>query len=287
LSIIVSISGGVSVRPEERLDVIQRSVVREMAQYGREFAVDGAIVRGPGSTAVAVREHPDTAGGHVDLGYVLALGRADAPVLWDCSAGLGKTEAEKLDNAVRMWATTTVATVMELLDGHGRYGDTFGPGRPGGVPDRHTVQGPACVFGFGSESLAEWLGGHHLLPALAERLEPELSHPQLNGVKLFLGGRAGDDIAEVRVNGEISEGASSALRSLDWPRGERLAWARLFVLLADGAALEELRAVERSSGGAAGRSAVPAGGATAAAHASAPPRPGLLRRWLAAHRASR
>lgn len=109
--------------PEQRLAVIQRGVVREMARYGQEFTVDGALVHGPGSTAVALREHPGPDGGHVDLGFVLRLGSAEAPVLWDCTAGLGTTEEEKLDSAVRMWASTTAAAVVEYLEGQGRYGD--------------------------------------------------------------------------------------------------------------------------------------------------------------------
>jgi len=218
------------VRPQDRLAVIQRSVVREMARYGKEFTADGSVVRGPGTTAVAVREHPgDGGGGHVDLGFVLHLGRADSPVVWDCAAGLGKTEEEKLDNAVKMWATTTAATVIELLEHRGEHADHY---RHAELSDWHAVQGPAAVFGFGTERLAGWLADHQVLPALAEALRPELTAPDVNGVKLFLGGKAGEDIAEVRVNGEVSEAASAALRAMDWPRGERLCWARLFVLLA-------------------------------------------------------
>ncbi|MFC9327845.1 DUF6348 family protein [Kitasatospora sp. NPDC057015] len=217
------------MRPQERLDVIQANVVREMARFGQEFTVEGSVVRGPGTTAVAVREHPGQDGaGHVDLGFVLQLGRADAPVVWDCAAGLGQTEEEKLANAVRMWATTTAAALVELQERRGEHGDHY---RPDELPGWHAVQGPAAVFGFGSEQLSRWLSEHQVLPALAPALLPELTGPQLNGVKLFLGGRAGDDVAEVRVNGEVSEAASAALRELDWPRGERLCWARLFVLL--------------------------------------------------------
>ncbi|MFD0277131.1 DUF6348 family protein [Kitasatospora sp. NPDC127111] len=218
------------MRPQDRLAVIQRCVVREMARLGQVFRVDGEVVRGPGTTAVAVREHPgdDGGAGHVDLGYVLQLGRADAPVVWDCAAGLGKTEEEKLANAVRMWATTTASALVELTEGGGRHGDHADHPE---LPGWHAVQGPAAVFGFGNERLAGWLAEHRLLPALAPALLPDLAAPGPNGVKLFLGGKAGDDVAEVRVNGEVSEAASAALRSLDWPRGERLCWARLFVLL--------------------------------------------------------
>jgi hypothetical protein len=231
------------VHPEQRRTVIQRGVVRELARFGREFAIDGEIVRGPGSTAVAIREHAGADGtAHVDLGFVLRLGSAELPVVWDCTAGLGTTEEEKLDSAVRMWAATTAAAVVELLDHRGRYGDHL---RLPQLPGWHAVQGPATVFGFQRERLSDWLAGHQLLPELAAALAPELTDPGLNGVKLFLGGRAGDEVAEVRVNGTVAPGASRALGALDWPRGERFCWARLFVLLtADGSPLAAVRAAE-------------------------------------------
>jgi hypothetical protein len=232
------------VHPEQRRAVIQRGVVRELARYGREFTIDGDIVRGPGTTAVAIREHagPDGGGEHVDLGFVLRLGSADAPVVWDCTAGLGTTEEEKLDSAVRMWAATTAATVVELLDHQGRYGDHLSVPQ---LPGWHAVQGPATVFGFQSARLSDWLGQTQLLPELAAALAPELTDPRLNGVKLFLGGRSGDEVAEVRVNGTVAHRASRALGALDWPRGERFCWARLFVLLAaEGSPLAAVRAAE-------------------------------------------
>ena len=266
------------MRPQERLDVIQRSVIQEMARFGQDFTADGSVVRGPGTTAVAVREHPGQDGaGHVDLGFVLHLGRADAPVVWDCAAGLGQTEEEKLANAVKMWATTTAATLVELQEGRGEHGDHY---RPAELPGWHAVQGPAAVFGFGNERLAHWLAEHQPLPVLAPALLPELAGARVNGVKLFLGGKAGDDVAEVRVNGEVSGPASAALRALDWPRGERLCWARLFILLT----------AETAEGG------QPAGAPGRAAQASAPaavpggaqerlrPR-GLFGRWRQARRA--
>lgn len=262
--------------PEQRLAVIQRAVIREMACYGREFTVDGALLRGPGTTAVAVREHPaaDGAAGHADLGFVLRLGSADAPVLWDCAAGLGTTEEEKLDSAVRMWAATTAATVVELLDGQGRYGDHRSPER---LPGWHAVQSPATVFGFGRADLSGWLGERELLPALADALAPELADRRLTGVKVFFGGRAGDEVAEVRVNGELAQDASRVLGALDWPRGERFCWARLFVLLtADHGVLEIARAAERP---------LPTTQPPAGTVAPAPARRGPLGRWWQTRRA--
>ncbi|WP_316521498.1 DUF6348 family protein [Kitasatospora brasiliensis] len=263
------------MRSQERLAVIQRCVVLEMARLGQVFRPDGEVVRGPGTTAVAVREHPgDDGAGHVDLGFVLHLGRADAPVVWDCAAGLGKTEEEKLANAVKMWATTTASVLVEEAERHGVHADH--PDLPE-LPGWRAVQGPAAVFGFGNEHLAGWLAEHRVLPALAPALRAELTGPGPVGVKLFLGGKAGDDVAEVRVGGEVSEAASAALRALDWPRGERLCWARLFVLLT----AEPEAAGQHASAGA--EAPAPMRVPTPAA---ARPR-GLFARWRRAGRADR
>jgi Family of unknown function (DUF6348) len=249
------------------MQVIQHSIVREMACLGREFEIDGNVVRGPGTTAVAVREHADDTGGHVDLGYVLRLGDGAGPVVWDCTAGLGRTEEERLANAVRMWRTTTASAVVELLEWRGVHGDHFAPGAAGGVPGWHAVQGPACVFGFESEPLGDWLAEHQLLPTVTREILPRLREPAVNGVRFFFGGRSGDEVAEVRVNGEPAADASAALRGLDWPRGERLAWARCFVLLA--ADPEALGGVEGRPRQARRQTGTGAG-------------TGLLRRWLQA-----
>ena len=253
------------MRSSRRMQVIQHSIVREMACLGREFEIDGSVVRGPGTTAVAVREHADDTGGHVDLGYVLRLGDGAGPVVWDCTAGLGRTEEERLTNAVRMWRTPTASAMVELLEWRGLHGDHYAPGAVGGVPGWHAVQGPACVFGFESGPLGDWLAENQLLPTVTDQVVPRLRDPVVNGVRFFFGGRSGDEVAEVRVNGEPAPDASAALRRLPWPRGERLAWARCFVLLA--ADPEALRGVE-------GRPWQPRKPARAGAGGR------LLRRWL-------
>jgi hypothetical protein len=261
------------LRSSRRLQVIQHSIVREMACLGREFEIDGSVVRGPGTTAVAIRDHADATGGHVDLGYVLRLGDGAGPVVWDCAAGLGRTEEERLNNAVRMWRTTTASAMVELLERRGLHGDHFPPNAPGGVQGWHTVQGPACVFGFHSEPLGDWLAAHHLLTAVAGQVLPRLRDPALNGVRFFFGGRSGDEVAEVRINGEPAPAASAARGGLDWPRGERLAWARCFVLLAaDPEALDDVEGRSRVEG----RPQQPRTRIGAGAGAR------LLRRWLQA-----
>ncbi|MEZ0065732.1 hypothetical protein ABIA32_001732 [Streptacidiphilus sp. MAP12-20] len=239
------------MRPEQRLDVIRRSVVREMAALGREFHVEDGVVRGPGRTAVAVREHREKgadagAAPHLDLGYALRLGDGEGPVVWDCVSGLGRTEEQRMENGVRMWRTTTASAVVELLEQRGLHGDVYPPGAAAGVPGWHTVQGPACVFGFRNGPLSEWVTDHHLLPSVAEHVLPRLDGRSLHGVRFFFGGRADDEVAEVRVNGEPVPAASAALRALGWPRGEHLAWGRCFLLLTR--APEALRDAEATAG---------------------------------------
>jgi hypothetical protein len=51
-------------------------------------------------------------------------------------------------------------------------------------------------------------------------------------VKLLFGGTAGDEIAEVRINGVVDEQASRALAELPWPRLGEPVFARAFLLLA-------------------------------------------------------
>jgi hypothetical protein len=237
-----------------------------MAALGRRFHVDEQVVRGPGRTAVAVREHRDAdaepgVAPHLDLGYVLRLGDGEGPVVWDCVSGLGRTEEQRLENGVRMWRTTTAGAVVELLERRGLHGDVFAPGAPAGVPGWFSVQGPAAVFGFRSEPLSAWVEAHHLLPALAAEVLPRLDargpggglrhgpHGGLHGVRVFFGGRDGDEVAEVRVDGEPVPAASAALRALDWPRGEHLAWARCFLLLTrDPDALRDAESAPPGSG---------------------------------------
>jgi hypothetical protein len=248
-----------------------------MAALGRQFHVDevGGVVRGPGRTAVATREHSDVTGRHLDLGYVLRLGDGAAPVVWDCAGGTaasGQQPAleglEGLENMVRMWRTTTASAVVELIEGRGLHGDHV----RSGIGGWSAVQGPACVFGFRSGELGDWVGRNRLLPHVATEIAPRLDPAEggLHGVRFFFGGRAGDEVAEVRVDGEPVPTASAALRALDWPRGERLAWARCFVLLSREPRLfadaeQEPGARSRDSRPTAGQWRVPAG---------------LLRRWL-------
>jgi hypothetical protein len=67
---------------------------------------------------------------------------------------------------------------------------------------------------------------------LAPALESDLDREEVNGIKIFFGGRAGEEICEVCVNGRVSSAATAALAELPWPRLPVPAFCRTFVLLA-------------------------------------------------------
>ena len=64
-------------------------------------------------------------------------------------------------------------------------------------------------------------------------IAPEIDRPYLNGIKFFLAGSKDSESAEVRINGRRSEAASAALAALDWPRPEKLAAGRAYVILVE------------------------------------------------------
>lgn len=77
--------------------------------------------------------------------------------------------------------------------------------------------------------LRDWGLANPLLPLLGPLVAQSFPRPYLNGVKLLFG-CGGQDIAEVRVNGEYHEAASEYLRSLSWPRSASVAFARCYLL---------------------------------------------------------
>jgi hypothetical protein len=67
-----------------------------------------------------------------------------------------------------------------------------------------------------------------VLPKLSHALSSSLDDNTCpHGIKIFFGG---DDIAEVRLDGEEHEAASVVLENLDWPRLASTAFVRSYVL---------------------------------------------------------
>lgn len=196
---------------------------------------DDGSVRSDGSLVVFVAadlhgdENPHP--GHVDIGIALNPENLEAPVLWDCAVGIGRTPAEVAEYAAFVWLETTAPTVLELVEQRGRLAAHLDSGDPDGLPGKHVLHGPVLAFGAGdSTPLRDWAVDNIVLPALRETLLLRLTG-SLHGVKLLFGGPAGDEVAEVRVDHEYDEASSHALANLPWPRLEKPAFARTYLLV--------------------------------------------------------
>ena len=149
--------------------------------------------------------------------------------------GLGGTPEEKVHNAVNVWSVTTASAALEVLEMQGDHATYLPPHAPDGFPGWHSVHGP--VIGWGGpdqqELVRDWLMENPVLPTLAPVLaQTPFPRPELIGVKVFLGGSAEDEVAEVRVNGAVHVEASTALWALGWPRAtEGASYARSFIVL--------------------------------------------------------
>src|SRR4029453_15083186 len=90
---------------------------------------------------------------------------------------------------------------------------------PAGFPGWHMISAGWMGFGYGEPgTLAQWATDELLATRLAPVIERALPRPELNGVKLVFGGPAGDEVAEVRINGIVDDAASRALAEAPWPR---------------------------------------------------------------------
>ena len=105
------------------------------------------------------------------------------------------------DCAHRRWNLSNSAAGYDHLDS----------GDPDGLPGMHVLHGPVLAFGSGdSAPLRDRAVDNIVLSALRETLLPRLTG-SLHGVKLLFGGRAGDEVAEVRVDHAYDEASSRGL----------------------------------------------------------------------------
>jgi len=94
-----------------------------------------------------------------------------------------------------------------------------------------TIAGAITGFGSGASpsALQQWWLENPVLPALARALGDSLNEQDAPyGLKILFGG---DGVAEVRVNGEQHDAASSALASLPWPRLNPPGFVRSYLLV--------------------------------------------------------
>ncbi|MGW3345532.1 DUF6348 family protein [Nonomuraea rubra] len=221
------------VRPADEA-VLGMVAERLSAATQQEWEVRDGMVRGPGTLAVRLGADHTGSPAHLDLDFVLNVGRPEGTTVSDCVTGYGATVEESVDRAIRMWLGTTGGALLELLVQDGSHAAHFAPDDPDGLPGWHAIHGGIVGWGTGDEhdAVQRWAVQHVLLPHLAPALKGTLERGHLVGVKAFFGGGDGTETAEIRVNGARHEAGSRALAELDWPRpAGGVSYARTFVLL--------------------------------------------------------
>ncbi|PZG11968.1 DUF6348 family protein [Nonomuraea aridisoli] len=216
-------------------DVVLGMVAERLsAAMGRHWEVRDGLAKGPGTLAVLLGADHTGHPAHLDLDFVLDVGRAAETTISDCASGYGATVEEAVGRAVTSWLDTTGSALLELLLQDGTHAAHFAPGDPGGLPGWHAIHGGITGWGTGDrhDAVQRWAVQHVLLPHLAPALKDAFGREHLIGVKAFFGGGEGGETAEVRVAGAYHEAASHALAALDWPRpAEGVSYARTFILL--------------------------------------------------------
>lgn len=205
-----------------------------MGSYGERWRVREGLVRGPGNSAVVIRELDfDDGPAHIDLGIDLDVKDDTAPVLWDCTVGTGGTNEAAIKQAVELWAMTAGAAFMELLFQAGELADHVEGDDPEGLPGHHVIHGPVASYAMNGDfqPLIDWFADNPMLPRVGNMLVGAFDHPQINGVKILCGGDRERAIAEVRVNGVVHEEASAVLRGFGWPRSPEFSYARTYLLV--------------------------------------------------------
>lgn len=202
---------------------------------GGGWTASGTRVQGPGTMAVDVTSQTDHVGqagmAHLDLTFLLNVDRPDSAII-DCIAGVGTGADAAVEQAIGSWITTTASAIFEVIEHQGTHASHFPPASPMGMSNWHCVGGMVSVYGHGEEGsvLAEWFSDTVPWVAIEDAIITGIDRPMLNGIKLYVGGSGQSSFAEVRINGVVNETASAALLALPWPRSERLAFARTYLI---------------------------------------------------------
>ncbi|GHJ48316.1 hypothetical protein Cs7R123_56580 [Catellatospora sp. TT07R-123] len=210
-------------------------VAERLSRFGPAWSaddIDGPLLRGPGTVGVLLQDNHTDHDNHLDLVLLLNVDRPADTSIVDCTSGLGADLRDQWRQAVDSWAELTAATAIELMQPANKWADHLHGDNPNGVLGWHAILPGYYGFGVGPVGeLPQWAADTPLLPLLAPHLEAEADREFLNGVKILFGGPAGRETAEVRVNGRVAEAASEALLALPWPRPQRPAYTKTFVLM--------------------------------------------------------
>lgn len=219
-----------------RSTTVLAMVADRMSQFDMPWSADqitGDQLRGPGTLAIELQENHTDSEAHLDLAFILNVDDPVQTTISDCVTGYGASTEDAWRQAVGTWADLTAATVVELLKPANQYAGHQHGNDPLGFPGWHMIGSDWTGFGWGDQpgALAQWAADEHLVTQLAPAIAAGLDREHLNGVKIFFGGTAGDEIAEVRINGRRDETSSGVLLALPWPRPPQAAFARSFLLL--------------------------------------------------------
>jgi Family of unknown function (DUF6348) len=191
-----------------------------------------AIVGPDGATVRLTQRHESLSEGHVDVQFVLDDNAPRKVELWDCVVGYGTTPADRARFAAYLWGQTTAGTLLELkYSRRGEFADHYHATDEGAFSGWNAIAGAIVGFGRGesASTLQRWWLDNQVLPVLARALDDSLSELDAPyGLKILFGG---DGIAEVRVNGEQHDAASSVLAGLPWPRLSPPGFVRSYVLV--------------------------------------------------------
>lgn len=194
--------------------------------------LDGRIVGAEGVSVTLSQRHAADNNGHVDVEFAASGARGHVVTFMDCVSGFGPTAEARAQFAAQLWAQTTGGACLEFAYSmRGDFADHYRGSDPGGFTRWHVIAGAILGFGDGDSAgaLQRWWLSQPILPTLAEVLVPEIHDPHSpRGLKILFGG---DRVAEVRVDGERHEAASSALADLPWPSLEPAAFVRSYVIL--------------------------------------------------------
>lgn len=157
--------------------------------------------------------------GHSDVEFTIYTRHGQPVSFWDCVSATGDSLQEMAELAAHRWVQTTAAAVCELsFSRRGKYADHYFGKDAEGFTGWHSICGGLLPSGESTDlaRLPEWWQQSSPLPALAESLSDSITEEAApHGIKIYFGL---DDLAEVRLNGEVHEAASETLRSLNWPR---------------------------------------------------------------------
>jgi hypothetical protein len=215
----------------EFLALVRASLEREAPGVTRGAELKGNSLHSPQGWAVGVaRLHPGS-----DLHYdLLAVPdwriQPEVPMFADCAVAMNGDPRSAADS----WVQTAGMCLLELLDRRGRFAAHFGPDDEYGVPGFHMIASGATAFGVElaeNQRLQKSLLDANVLHRVAWTFTGDLESPWFNGVKVFYGGQPGDMQAEVRVNGDCHDGASSAMSALGIPEPSAFAASRFYALL--------------------------------------------------------